>query len=583
MLASPPTVPASSTYIPADLAPIPLPSSLLSERVLARSPYAPALSSSPASSQSVNFASPEHAFQYASLERHHTPITYKQDFGSSPMQTAYPSSPPQAYGITGGLIVSEPASMLQDEQGGTLLPTFLPRTSRPAARPFSPSAPSPPWPRRVMSTSVIDPAVEDDQHVHGAPESARHEANTPSLSHSTTSTSSAATHPPSSHPPYGYPHYTPPYTTPSYPADYPYHASPCGAPAYNQQYPQPSPWAMSSAVHPMAHRQQPAQYPTWGAVPPATTMPSKQDEPILGPGELPAPRPPMSYAALIGEALLLAAPPHQLYVSEISDSIKKRYPYYRQNPTKIYNGVRHQTSMCKAFVKLPRPYGCQSASARKWGIRAGCESWFAGGGYHPPNHAATTNKSAKGGKAKSTARSKQLAIGTNGDLKKLPPGFPSPDSSDGPSSGPAYDGSSGAVAPYQQPYGQQFSSPQTTSHLPPGYHYVPVNPAPGHPQPSQPIYVPVWGPYAAPNPPQYAPHGYEAGSQSPEMWRRGTDESERHHPHHASSYYEPKVTHHGSSYDEPKAMPHIAGSPAGSQDSYHESMHSSQPSPEETL
>ena len=56
------------------------------------------------------------------------------------------------------------------------------------------------------------------------------------------------------------------------------------------------------------------------------TMPvSRIDEPILGPGEVPAPRPPISYAALIGEALLLAPSPHQLYVSEISESIKRRY------------------------------------------------------------------------------------------------------------------------------------------------------------------------------------------------------------------------------------------------------------------
>lgn len=51
----------------------------------------------------------------------------------------------------------------------------------------------------------------------------------------------------------------------------------------------------------------------------------KQLEPILAPGELPAPRPPMSYAALIGEALLIAPLPHHLYVAEISESIKKRY------------------------------------------------------------------------------------------------------------------------------------------------------------------------------------------------------------------------------------------------------------------
>lgn len=47
--------------------------------------------------------------------------------------------------------------------------------------------------------------------------------------------------------------------------------------------------------------------------------------PILEPGEELAARPPFTFAALIGQALLEAPPPHQLYVSEIADSIKKRY------------------------------------------------------------------------------------------------------------------------------------------------------------------------------------------------------------------------------------------------------------------
>lgn len=53
--------------------------------------------------------------------------------------------------------------------------------------------------------------------------------------------------------------------------------------------------------------------------------PSKK-EPILMPGEEPLPRPTKPYAALIGEALLLAPPPHHLYVSEICASIRARYP-----------------------------------------------------------------------------------------------------------------------------------------------------------------------------------------------------------------------------------------------------------------
>lgn len=48
-------------------------------------------------------------------------------------------------------------------------------------------------------------------------------------------------------------------------------------------------------------------------------------EPILLPGEKELPRPNRSYASLIGEALLRSPPPHHLYVSEISESIKAHY------------------------------------------------------------------------------------------------------------------------------------------------------------------------------------------------------------------------------------------------------------------
>lgn len=52
---------------------------------------------------------------------------------------------------------------------------------------------------------------------------------------------------------------------------------------------------------------------------------TKPPEPILKPGEVPATKPALSYAALIGEALLTSAPPHHLYVSEISESIKSKH------------------------------------------------------------------------------------------------------------------------------------------------------------------------------------------------------------------------------------------------------------------
>lgn len=86
--------------------------------------------------------------------------------------------------------------------------------------------------------------------------------------------------------------------------------------SYDSSYSSASPWTpqSSSEYHQYHH-------PYY-----SHSMSNKIEEPILAPGEVPAPRPPMSYAALIGEALLMAPPPHQLYVSEISDSIKRRYP-----------------------------------------------------------------------------------------------------------------------------------------------------------------------------------------------------------------------------------------------------------------
>ncbi|KLT39549.1 hypothetical protein CC85DRAFT_323400 [Cutaneotrichosporon oleaginosum] len=160
---------------------------------------------------------------------------------------------------------------------------------------------------------------------------------------------------------------------------------------------------------------------------------SGKGEPFLMADEEELPRPAPSYAALIGEALLLADPPHQLYVSEISDSIKARYPFYRQFPSKIYNGVRHQTSMCKAFVKIPRPFGDQSGGARKWAIRAGCQTWFRDGDYHPPiSPPSTTHNKNRGGKKRSTGNSKQLAIGHDALSPNL-------SSVNGPSDGPPWD------------------------------------------------------------------------------------------------------------------------------------------------
>ena len=234
---------------------------------------------------------------------------------------------------------------------------------------------------------------------------------------------------------------------------------------------------------------------------------------------------------------------------------------YRQNPSKIYNGVRHQTSMCKAFVKLPRPFGDQSGGARKWAIRAGCETWFHGGGYHPPGSTSPSlgTKKILGGKAKATARAKQLIIGTGSpDRKEYID--PAPWSAGGPSNGPAYDGTSRPLMPFAQP--QSYSYPH------PGYHYVPM-PGPhgtppngitypahlglnGHPQPGQPMYVPVWGPYGAPPPSLSA--GSTATLEAP-YWSRGTPQ-DMSSPEHEWRHERAQSSEHGSYNDKPMGIGH---------------------------
>jgi hypothetical protein len=87
--------------------------------------------------------------------------------------------------------------------------------------------------------------------------------------------------------------------------------------SYDSSFGPHSPWTASPQIESSGYQ----QYPYGHGHMPVNRI----DEPILGPGEVPAPRPPISYSALIGEALLLAPPPHQLYVSEISESIKRRY------------------------------------------------------------------------------------------------------------------------------------------------------------------------------------------------------------------------------------------------------------------
>lgn len=71
--------------------------------------------------------------------------------------------------------------------------------------------------------------------------------------------------------------------------------------------------------------------------------------------------------------------------------------------------------MCRAFVKLPRPWGDQSGGARKWAIRDGCQTWFRAGGFHPdgPPGRKGQKPRSSGGKRRTTSRNKDYAVGSS--------------------------------------------------------------------------------------------------------------------------------------------------------------------------
>lgn len=160
--------------------------------------------------------------------------------------------------------------------------------------------------------------------------------------------------------------------------------------SYDSSYGSHSPWTPGSAS--VEHQYNHPYY--------AMAL-NRVDEPILAPGEVPAPRPPISYAALIGEALLLAPPPHQLYVSEISDSIKSRYVceclsfsshthrlFYRitltiRLPTEPYQGVQwcstsdiHVQSIRQASSSLWRPVRWCSKMGYPSRLRNSVSRWW---------------------------------------------------------------------------------------------------------------------------------------------------------------------------------------------------------------
>ncbi|KAG8214997.1 hypothetical protein J3R82DRAFT_8401 [Butyriboletus roseoflavus] len=84
----------------------------------------------------------------------------------------------------------------------------------------------------------------------------------------------------------------------------------------------------------------------------------------LPPGPYSKKKPELSYAALIGQAVL-SSPEHRLTLQEIYDWITIVYPYFQRNEATWMNSIRHVLSTTVCFRKVPRD---RSLGRTQWAI-----------------------------------------------------------------------------------------------------------------------------------------------------------------------------------------------------------------------
>ncbi|KAI0328703.1 hypothetical protein GY45DRAFT_1254405 [Cubamyces sp. BRFM 1775] len=176
--------------------------------------------------------------------------------------------------------------------------------------------------------------------------------------------------------------------------------------------------------------------------------PSPLDEEALLPYTLPpgpysTAKPELSYAAIIGQAIL-ASPRHALALQDIYEYITTVYPYYKRGEPTWMNSIRHALSTMAVFRKVPRE---RSEGKSLWAIYDADVPCFEGGGFKKSLCADMNNSRAKKRSADDAGgpRSKRKKVEEPTEVHQLPLAAPTPVL-------PPYFPPVSAPNPYHQPY-----------------------------------------------------------------------------------------------------------------------------------
>ncbi|KAG0306445.1 Pre-rRNA-processing protein fhl1 [Dissophora globulifera] len=102
-------------------------------------------------------------------------------------------------------------------------------------------------------------------------------------------------------------------------------------------------------------------------------------------------KPPFSYASLIAQAINSTAD-RKLTLNGIYQHITQHYPYYQMVHNGWQNSIRHNLSLNKAFVKVPRS-DSEPGKGAFWTIDQSCEAQFANGVYKRSRRVTSTKPS----------------------------------------------------------------------------------------------------------------------------------------------------------------------------------------------